>query len=171
MNQLSIKNMISIIVAIGTNGAIGAKNDLLWKLPNDMRRFKKLTTGHTIIMGRKTFESLPKGALPDRTNVVITRNTGMSFENCETFNDLKTAIDKHKDEKEIFVIGGASIYEQAIIFADKLYVTRVHHSFKNADTFFPEINESQWIKTESENFQNDEKHLFPYTFETFIKKK
>ena len=163
--------MISIIVAIASNGAIGAKNDLLWRLPNDMRRFKELTTGHTIIMGRKTFESLPKGALPDRTNVVITRNANASFENCETFNDLKAAIDKHKNEKEVFIIGGAEIYKQAIAFADKLYVTRVHHSFEDADTFFPEINKKEWSITDSEEFKNDEKHVFSYTFETFIKKK
>ena len=163
--------MISIIVAIGENRAIGANNDLLWKLPNDMKRFKELTTGHTIIMGRKTFESLPKGALPNRTNVVITRNTDASFDNCETFNDLKAAIDKHSDEKEIFIIGGAKIYEQAIIFADKLYVTNVHHSFENADVFFPEIDENVWVTIESEEFQSDEKHIYPYTLITYIKKK
>ena len=163
--------MLSIIVAIAENGAIGAKNELLWRLPNDMRRFKELTTGHTVIMGRKTFESLPKGALPNRTNVVITRNTKVSFDNCEVFNDLKTAIDKHKKEKEIFIIGGANIYKQAMIFAEKLYVTYVHHSFGNADTFFPEINKNEWITTESEGFRNDGEHLYPYTFETYIKKK
>ena len=163
--------MISIIVAIAENRAIGAKNDLLWKLPNDMKRFKELTTGHTVIMGRKTFESLPKGALPNRNNVVITRSSGASFENCEMFNDLKAAIDKHKNEKEVFIIGGANIYEQAMVFADKLYVTNVYHSFENADTFFPEINNNEWIKTHQEDFLNDEKHLYPYTFETYIKKK
>ena len=163
--------MVSIIVAVASNGEIGGKNDLLWRLPNDMKRFKELTTGHTIIMGRKTFESLPKGALPDRTNVVITRNTGASFENCVTFNDLNTAIDKYMHEKEVFIIGGANIYEQAIMLADKLYVTRVHHSFENADTFFPQINKDEWVITDSEDFQCDKKHLFPYTFETFIKKK
>jgi len=163
--------MISIIVAIAEKGAIGEKNGLLWKLPNDMKRFKELTTGHTVIMGRKTYESLPKGALPDRTNVVITRNTGASFERCEVFHDLTTAIDKHKNEKEIFIIGGANIYEQAMIYADKLYITNVHHFFENADTFFPEINKNEWIITNSEDFQCDDKHLFPYTFETYIKKK
>ena len=163
--------MISIIVAIAENGAIGANNDLLWRLPNDMKRFRELTTGHTIIMGRKTFESLPKGALPNRTNVVITRNTGASFENCEVYNDLKTAIDNHKDEEEIFIIGGASIYKQAIILADKLYITRVSHSFENADTFFPETDNNEWVLIETKKFPTDEKHLYQYTFETYIKKK
>ena len=163
--------MVSIIVAIGENGEIGAKNDLLWRLPNDMKRFKELTTGHTIIMGRKTFESLPKGALPNRTNVVVTRNNEASFENCEVFNDLKTAIDNHKNEDEIFIIGGAEIYKQAMIFAGKLYVTNVHNSFENADVFFSKINNNEWVTTESKDYQSDEKHLFPYTFKTYIKKK
>ena len=163
--------MISIIVSIDENGAIGAKNELLLRLPNDMKRFKTLTTGHTIIMGRKTFESLPKGALPDRTNVVITRTPGATFENCETFNDLITAIDKHKDEDEIFIIGGANIYEQSIAFADRLYITNIHHSFENADTFFPEINRNEWVISKSEDHHSDEKHMHAYTFNTFIKKK
>ena len=163
--------MTSIIVAIAENGAIGANNDLLWRLPNDMRRFKELTTGHTVIMGRKTFESLPKGALPNRTNVVITKNTGASFENCEIFHDLEAAINHHCNEKEIFIIGGASIYKQAITFAEKLYITHVHHLFENADTFFPEINNNEWITMYKEDFPCDGKHLFPYTFETFFKKK
>ena len=163
--------MISIIVAIGENGEIGANNDLLWRLPDDMKRFKELTTGHTIIMGRKTFESLPKGALPNRTNVVITRNNGASFENCEIFNDLKAAIDTYKNENEIFIIGGAEIYRQAMIIADKLYVTHVHNTFEKADVFFPDINDNEWITTSNKTFQSDEKHLFPYTFKTYIKKK
>ena len=163
--------MISIIVAIAENGAIGAKNNLLWRLPDDLKRFKELTTGHTVIMGRKTFESLPKGALPNRTNVVITRNAGLTFENCKTFNNLKDAIDNYCHEKEIFIIGGANIYEQAIKFADKLYVTYVPHFFENADTFFPEINNNEWVITESIDFQSDDKHLYPYTFITYIKKK
>ena len=163
--------MISIIVAIGANGEIGANNNLLWRLPDDMKRFKELTTGHTVIMGRKTFESLPKGALPNRTNVVITRNNGASFENCEVFNDLKAAIDTYKNENEIFIIGGAEIYRQAMIFADKMYVTHVHHTFGNADVFFPDIIANEWITASSEDFQSNEKHLFPYTFKTYIKKK
>ncbi|MDR2917593.1 MAG: dihydrofolate reductase [Tannerella sp.] len=163
--------MISIIVAIAANGAIGAKNDLLWRLPNDMKRFKELTTGHTVIMGRKTFESLPKGALPNRTNVVITGNAQASFKDCEIVDSLDAAISKHKNENEIFIIGGANVYKQAIVFADKLYVTYVHHTFENADTFFSEINNNEWIMTENEDFPCDEKHLFPYTFQTYIKKK
>ena len=163
--------MISIIVAVAENGAIGVNNDLPWRLPDDMKRFKQLTTGHVVIMGRKTFESLPNGALPNRTNVVITKNTGISFKNCEKFNDLSTALDKYKDEEEVFIIGGASIYEQAIKVADKLYITLVHHSFINAEVFFPKINKEIWTLTDNISHVTDEKHMYPYTFQTFFKKK
>jgi dihydrofolate reductase len=163
--------MISIIAAIAENRAIGADNALLWKLPNDMKRFKALTTGHTVMMGRKTFESLPKGALPDRTNIVITKNKTIRFENCILFNHPADAINEYNPKDEVFIIGGASIYHQTIDLADKLYITVVHHTFENADTFFPEIIEDNWIMTEQQNFPNDEKHLYPYTFQTYIKKK
>ncbi|HCC51026.1 MAG TPA: dihydrofolate reductase [Porphyromonadaceae bacterium] len=163
--------MISIIAAIAENRAIGINNDLPWKLPNDMKRFRELTTGHTVIMGRKTFESLPNGALPNRTNIVVTRNNTVTFENCILFDNLQDAIKKYNTQEEIFVIGGASIYDQVINLADKLYITLVRHSFENANTFFPEINKNEWIMTEQESFPNDEKHLYPYTFQTYIKKK
>jgi dihydrofolate reductase len=163
--------MISIIVAIAGNKAIGANNSLLWKLPNDMKRFRKLTTGHTVIMGRKTFESLPNGALPNRTNVVITKNKEATFENCKVFNNIQDAIKEYNSGDEVFIIGGASIYSQTIDLADKLYVTQIHHLFGNADTFFPEINEDKWIMTEQEDFRNDDQHLYPYTFQTYIRKK
>jgi dihydrofolate reductase len=163
--------MISIIAAIADNNAIGANNSLLWSLPNDMKRFRELTTGHTVIMGRKTFESLPKGALPNRRNVVITGNIQLSFNGCEMFDRLEEAIRRFKDENEIFIIGGASVYEQAIGLADKLYITTVHHTFDEADTFFPLIDEREWTLTEREDFPSNAKHLFPYTFKTFIKKK
>lgn len=163
--------MISIIAAIAENRAIGINNDLPWKLPNDMKRFRELTTGHTVIMGRKTFESLPNGALPNRTNIVVTRNNTVTFENCILFDNLQDAIKKYNTQEEIFVIGGASIYDQVINLADKLYITLVRHSFENANTFFPEINKNEWIMTEQESFPDDEKHLYPYTFQTYIKKK
>jgi dihydrofolate reductase len=163
--------MTSIIVATGENGEIGADNNLLWRLPDDMKRFKELTTGHTIIMGRKTFESLPKGALPNRKNVVITGNTEFKLDNCILFNNPYEALRYFRDEDEIFIIGGASIYKQVIKFADKLYITKVHETFENADTFFPEINENEWIKIESEDHPKDESHPYHYTFETFFKKK
>jgi dihydrofolate reductase len=163
--------MVSIIAATGENGELGANNDLLWRLPNDMKRFKELTTGHTVIMGRKTYQSLPKGALPNRRNVVITKNPELKLDNCIIFNDLNEALSHFRDEDEIFIIGGASIYEQAMKFAEKLYITKVHETFENAETFFPEITENKWIKTESESHSKDDRHEHRYTFETFIKKK
>jgi len=163
--------MLSIIASIDENNAIGANNKLLCRLPNDLRRFKRLTTGHTVIMGRKTFESLPNGALPNRTNVVITRNAESSFEGCETYSQLQTAISRHQHENEIFIIGGATVYEQAIGLADKLYLTCIHHSFDHTDAFFPVINDTDWVLTDYEAYPSDEHHFFPYTFKTFIKKK
>ena len=163
--------MISIITSIDENNAIGADNELLCRLPDDLRRFKRLTTGHTVIMGRKTFESLPNGALPNRTNVVITRNAESSFEGCETYNQLHTAIGRHQHENEIFIIGGAAVYEQAIGLADKLYLTCIHHSFNHADAFFPVINDTDWVLTDCEAHPPDENHLFPFTFKTFVRKK
>jgi dihydrofolate reductase len=163
--------MISIIVATGENGEIGANNDLLWRLPNDLKRFKKLTVGHTVIMGRKTFESLPNGALPDRRNVVITGNPDLKLDGCLIFHDLESAVRHFRNEDEIFIIGGASIYRQSIRFAEKLYITKVHETFENAEIFFPEINDNEWIKVESEDRPQDERHAYLYTFETFVKKK
>ncbi|MDR1097988.1 MAG: dihydrofolate reductase [Tannerella sp.] len=161
--------MISIIAAIAANGAIGINNDLPWRLPNDMKRFRQLTTGHPVLMGRKTFESLPNGALPNRTNIVISRNHTLSFKNCILFDNIQDAIREYNQE-EVFVIGGAGIYSQMMPFADKLYITLVRHSFENADSFFPEINKNEWIMIEQEDFPDDEKHLYPYTFQTYSKK-
>jgi dihydrofolate reductase len=163
--------MISIIAATGENGELGANNDLLWRLPNDMKRFKELTTGHTVVMGRKTYQSLPKGALPNRKNVVITKNLSLKLDNCIIFNDLKDALNHFRDEDEIFIIGGASIYEQAIKFAEKLYLTRVRETFENAETFFPEMNENEWVRVWHEDCSKDGSHKYFYTFETFVKKK
>jgi dihydrofolate reductase len=162
--------MISIIAAIGKNNEIGADNNLLWHLPNDLKRFKELTTNHTIIMGRKTFDSLPKGALPNRTNVVISRNPDFKPNNCIIFSSLKEALGHFKDQNEIFVIGGASIYLQALDYTEKLYLTKVYHTFEKAETFFPEINKNEWIKLETEDYLPDARHPFSYTFETLIKK-
>ena len=163
--------MVTIIAAIADNGAIGANNRLLCRMPDDMKRFKRLTTGHTVIMGRKTFESLPKGALPNRTNVVITRNKQAFYDGCEIFNQLPEAISHHQHENEIFIIGGAAIYAQAIGLADKIYLTCIHHSFEHADVFFPEINDNDWVMTDCETSPPDEHHPFPYTFKTLIRKK
>ncbi|MDR1809801.1 MAG: dihydrofolate reductase, partial [Prevotella sp.] len=127
--------LISIIAAIDENNAIGRNNKLLCHLPNDLKYFKSVTQGHTVIMGRKTFETLPNGALPNRRNIVISRNLSFRPEGCEVFQSLETAIDACRDEDEAFVIGGGSIYKAALPMADKLYITLIHYTFAASDTF------------------------------------
>lgn len=154
---------INIIVAIAQNNAIGFENKLLYWLPNDLKRFKALTTGHTIIMGRKTFESFPKGALPNRRNVVLTRQD-ITFPGAERYNSLQEALDSCKGEDEIYIIGGASVYQEALPIADKLCITLIEDTPKEADAFFPEINKEEWKETSRDAHTTDEKHLYPYTF-------
>lgn len=155
---------ISIIAAIAQNNAIGNENKLLYWLPNDLKRFKALTTGHTIIMGRRTFESLPKGALPNRRNIVLSRQEGMKFEGAECFRSLDEALRQCQQEEEIYIIGGASVYHQALPLANRLYITRIEDTPSSADAYFPEIDSKEWKETEKDAHPIDEKHLFPYTF-------
>lgn len=155
---------ISIIVAIAQNNAIGNENKLLYWLPNDLKRFKALTTGHTIIMGRRTFESLPKGALPNRRNIVLSRQEGMKFEGAECFRSLDEALRQCQQEEEIYIIGGASVYHQALPLANRLYITRIEDTPSSADAYFPEIDSKEWKETEKDAHPIDEKHLFPYIF-------
>lgn len=162
--------ILSLIVAIADQGAIGRKQQLLCHLPKDLKRFKAITDGHTVIMGRKTFESLPNGALPNRRNLVLSSSSETSFPNCEVFNSLESALQACEEESEVFIIGGAEVYKSALTKADKLYITRIHHTFEDADTFFPEINESNWQEVEREDCLADEKHAFPFTFITYIRK-
>lgn len=161
--------MLNIIACISKkHRAIGYKNRLLYAIPSDMTRFRMLTTGHTIIMGRKTFESLPNGALPNRHNIVISK-TREQIAGCEVFASLEEALEARKEaaEDECFIIGGASIYEQALPFADKLYLTIVEKEPEAADTFFPEINPAEWEVTEKE--MRNENGL-PFTFLTLYRK-
>lgn len=154
---------INIIVAIAKNNAIGFENKLLYWLPNDLKRFKALTTGHTIIMGRKTFESFPKGALPNRRNVVLTRQD-IAFPGAERYGSLKEALDSCKGEEEVYIIGGASVYQEALPLADKLCITLIEDTPKEADAFFPVINLNEWKEISRDAHVTDEKHLYPYTF-------
>lgn len=154
---------INIIVAIAKNNAIGFENKLLYWLPNDLRRFKALTTGHTIIMGRKTFESFPKGALPNRRNVVLTRQN-ITFPGAERYGSLKEALDSCQREEEVYIIGGASVYQEALPLADKLCITLIEDIPKEADAFFPSIDPKIWEETSRDSHPTDEKHLYPYTF-------
>ena len=156
--------ILSIIVAIGKNNEIGGGNNLLWHLPAELKHFKEITTGHTIIMGRKTFESLPKGPLPNRRNIVISRNPGLKIEGAEVYASLDHALLKVMDEEKVFIIGGAQIYRQSFPDADKLYLTKVHAEFPQADTFFPEIDYSKWQEINRETFPSDEKNAYAFSF-------
>lgn len=156
---------ISIIAAIAENNALGFENKLIYWLPNDLKRFKELTTNHTIIMGRKTFESLPKGALPNRRNIVLSITSSSSdFPGAECYNSLEAALEECKNDEEVFIIGGASIYDQAMDIADRLCLTYIHDTPENADVFFPSIDLYKWKETFREDHETDEKHKFSYSF-------
>ena len=157
-----IHENISIIVAIAQNFAIGKNNDLLFHLPNDLKRFKQITTGYPVIMGRNTLLSLPKGALPNRRNIVITDNPEEKFDRCEMVFSVEEAIEAVKKEKEAFIIGGGMIYRQFYPFAGKLYLTLVHRDF-DADVYFPEIDYSEWEVLFREDHRDD-KNGFDYSY-------
>lgn len=156
--------IISIIVAVDRQNAIGRDNNLLCHLPADLKYFKSITDGHTIIMGRRTFESLPKGALPNRRNIVITRNVDLQWPDVETCGSLEAALALASGESEVFVIGGGSVYREAIRLADKLYVTEIQNGFEGADTHFPLIEKNTWRLLSREEHSADEKNRFDYHF-------
>jgi len=154
----------SIIVAIAKNHAIGKDNKLLWYLPNDLKHFKDVTSGHTVIMGRKTFDSVGK-PLPRRRNIVVTRQA-ITIEGCEVVNTIEAALALCADEAEVFIVGGAEIYRQALHLTNRIYLTVIDQDF-DGDTFFPELNPTEWEETERENFEPDEKNKYSYSFITF----
>lgn len=166
----TIRKNISIIVAIAENHAIGRDNALLWHLPEDLKRFKKLTTGHTLIMGRNTFLSLPNGALPDRRHIVISDVEGERFEGCEMVSSIEEALRKAGSRDECFVIGGGMVYRQFLPLAGKLYLTRVHASFE-ADTFFPEIDYSRWKELYSEHVEAGGKTKYAHTYTELVRRR
>lgn len=153
---------ISLVVAVSENGGIGKDNQLLWHLPNDLKFFKKVTSGHTVIMGRKTFESIGR-PLPNRRNIVITRQKALNATGIETATSITDAINLAKDEEELFIIGGAEIYKQTLPLADRIYLTKVWVHL-DADAFFQTLNPEQWRVVEREDHTADEKHAFPYSF-------
>jgi dihydrofolate reductase len=153
---------ISIIVAIADDFAIGLNNDLLCHLSGDLKRFKTITTGHQIIMGKRTYESLPKRPLPNRTNVVISDDKNDQFEGCVMVYSIDEALE-HCGKNESFIIGGGSIYRQFLPFANKLYLTVIHHKFV-ADTYFPVVNYEVWKTIHSEEFLQGEENPYDYTF-------
>ncbi len=164
-------SIISIIAAIAENNAIGKDQKLLVHLPDDMKRFKELTTGHAVVMGRKTFESLPKGALPNRKNVILTSIPDAGFVDCFACESMEDALDICEKEEEIFMIGGAMVYKQALEIADKMYLTFIHHAFEDADTFFPEIDFNEWEEVERADYPAGDRHDYPYSFVTYHRKK
>ena len=184
--------MISIIVAIAQNNAIGKAGQLLYHLPNDLKRFKALTTGHTIIMGRKTFESFPKGALPNRRNIVLSHDTSLTFPGAEIFPTLSAALAaclpspsatplsdlpqptssalSPQPSDEIFIIGGASVYRQALPLAQKLYITLIDDLPTDADTFFPLTDSRDWQPVFREPHLADDRHAHSYTFIDYLRR-
>ena len=159
--------LVTIIVAASENNIIGNKNKLIWHLSNDLKRFKELTKGHHVIMGRKTFESMPR-ALPNRTNVIITRKKDYIAENAIVTNSLEGALSIASDDPQPFIIGGGEIYKIAMDISDRIELTRVHHHFEG-DTSFPIIDKSKWIETEKITNEKDDKHNYDFTFITYNK--
>lgn len=159
--------MITLIAAAAENNALGKNNQMLWHLPDDFKRFKQITTGHHIIMGRKTFESFPK-PLPNRVHIVISRQAEYKQEGCIVVSTLDQALAIAPKDEEVFVIGGGQIYALALPIADKIDLTRVHATF-DADAFFPDFAKTEWELTHVEYHPKDEKHLVDFTFKTYIR--
>lgn len=155
---------LSAIVVIAENGAIGKNGDLLCHLPADLKHFKNITMGHTIIMGRRTWESLPKGALPGRKNVVITRNTDFNAPGAEVYHSLEEALQATDGDDKRFIIGGGMLYKEAFHLTHTLHLTRMHASFPDADTYFPEFNSEEWEEISREDHEADERNPHPYSF-------
>ena len=160
--------MITIIAAAAENNALGKDNNLLWHLPDDFKRFKEITSGHYIIMGRKTFESFPK-PLPNRTHVIITRQKGYNPAGCIVVDSMENAIEACPKEEDVFIIGGGEIYNLGMPFTDIIELTRVHESFE-ADAFFPEIDRNEWELISEEYQPTDEKHLVDFSYQTYARK-
>lgn len=160
---------VTLIAAAGENNELGKDKDLVWHLPDDFKRFKKLTTGHYIIMGRKTFETFPQ-LLPNRTHVIITRKKDYNPDGTIVVNSLEKALEIAKDDPQPFVIGGGEIYKLALDKADVIELTRVHGSF-DADTYFPNFNESNWTLVEKVEHPADERHKYSFTYLTYERAK
>jgi len=166
---MMIHKNISIIVAIADNYAIGKDNRLLWHLSDDLKRFKKLTSGHTVMMGRNTFLSLPNGALPNRRNIVISDRPGETFDGCTMASSIDEALSLAGHDEECFVMGGGMVYAQLLPLAGSLYLTRVHHSF-DADTYFPQIDFAEWELLEETMVDASEKNDYPHSFSLYKRK-
>ena len=168
---MTTNKKLSAIVAVDLDWAIGKNGDLLCHLPADLKHFKSITMGHPIIMGRKTFESFPKGPLPGRQHIVVTRNASYPHDGVTVAQSIDEAVKKSDETDEIFFLGGAHIYRSVIDAIDTLHLTRINAHFSGADTFFPAINPEEWEVTEQADFQPDEKNAFAYSFITLRRKK
>ena len=161
---------LSIIVAIGNGNAIGCRNELLCYLPNDLKRFKELTSGSTVIMGENTYFSLPIRPLPNRRNIVLTFDREKQFPNCEIAYSIEQVLGMIQRDNKVFIMGGASVYRQFLPLASKLYLTFIHADFEEADAFFPAVDFSQWQQIEEIHCKADEKHKYGYSYCTYIRK-
>ncbi len=157
---------INIIAAVAANRAIGYQNQLLYHIREDLKRFKALTTGHTVIMGRRTFESLPKGALPNRRNIVLSRSKD-NFPGCEVYGSLSDALSHCADDEQVYIIGGASVYEEALEIADRLCLTEIDATPEKADVFFPSYQ--GWKEVSRQQYEIDEQHPIRYAFVDYVK--
>lgn len=165
------KPTASIVVVVDEKNAIGKNKGLLCHLPNDLKHFKNITLHNTIIMGRRTLEAMPNGAaLPNRKNIVLTSNKDLQFNNCVMLHSIPEVWEYCKDEVEIFFIGGGQIFDAVFNDMDKLHLTRIHHTFEDPDTYFPEIDFSEWELIEEGKHKADEKHAYDYTFQTYVRK-
>lgn len=162
--------MISIIAAVDRHMGIGYKKELLFWLPNDLKRFKALTSGNTIIMGRKTFESLPKGALPNRRNVVLSSRSDVSFPGVEIYPSLEEALKSCRPDEHVYIIGGASVYSQALPLADELCLTEVDAEAPLVDVYFPNVDMNVWQEKSRDTHSIDEKHPCPYAFVDYVRR-
>ena len=162
--------MISIIVAIAENYAIGKKGDLLCHMPADLKHFKEITSGKTVLMGERTFFSLPKHPLPNRRNIVLTDVKGKTFDDAEAVYSIDELVAQVPANEEAFVIGGGMVYRQMMPLADKLYITHIHNSWEDADTFFPEIDPAVWRQTEAEEHPADDNNPYPFTFAEYVRR-
>jgi len=161
--------MIAIIAAIDKNNALGFKNKLLFYLPDDLKRFKALTTGHTVVMGRKTFDSLPKGALPNRRNIVLSRSTQLQLPGAEVYASLEEALKHCEEDEQVFIMGGASVYKQAMPLADRLYMTEIDAEAIEADVYFPAIDHELWHETKRDVRRADDRHPHDFAFVDYEK--
>lgn len=160
--------MIILIAAAAQNNALGKNNDLIWHLPDDFKRFKTLTSGHHIIMGRKTFESFPK-PLPNRTHIVITRQKGYQQEGCIVVDSIEKALEISPKNEDVYIIGGGEIYLLGLPYANKIELTRVFDNF-DADIFFPEIDLNEWELIKEDFHPRDDRHKYDFSYQTFVRK-